>query len=186
MDIYSITKEAISLINKHRIMMGQASLSKQEEKVVRAFYEDKMKEFENSPQFKMLSDSNKRQLEKEVLGKIDSGFSGPVCYGGDKAMNDMEQINKFRGLGFDNIIEDGLKKGLSAGDIAINICQAMPSNRCIGQQRAINLLAEAGKKAMNRSKQENPQEDNNFSNLSDQEKAVNLLTSAAKRLRGEE
>lgn len=89
-------------------------------------------------------------------------------------MDEKAQIESFRGLGYDNLIDEGLSKGLSAGDIAINILKEMPANRYVDQQKAINLLVEAANN-INQDKS---------SNVSEEQQAVNLLVNAAKTIQG--
>ena len=95
-------------------------------------------------------------------------------------MDKKDQINSFRGLGYDDLIDDGVSKGLSASDIALNILHAMPANRYTEQQRAINLLVEASKKI--RKTNNNIGHTTRASNVSEQQQAVNLLVNAAKSI----
>ena len=101
----------------------------------------------------------------------------PMCMMQEKTINEQERISSLRGHGYDNIVEDGVRNGLSAEEIAINIYKAMPQGD-IERSKAINLLVEAGQNVMNKYDTQEQQSNN----ASSKKEAVNLLIEAAKRL----
>ena len=176
-----LVSRMVHALNTERQLQGLPSLSNQEVEQVKGFYQDKFKELKATSAYEQLPDKDKLGLHDVVFGRFNENQNRPTCsinsnVKGASAMNDKEQINRFRGLGYDHIIDKGLGEGLSVGDIAINILGAIPANRYIEQQQAIDLLVEAGRKISNNSggsvNQEKP------SNVSEQQQAVDLLVNA--------
>ena len=93
-----------------------------------------------------------------------------------------QQIDNLRALGYGKIVDDGLSKRLSVGDIAINIVKQLPTNEDVDKQKAINLLVEAGKIISASSSEEHQETKEN--NISEEQQAVNLLVNAAKSFTG--
>ena len=101
----------------------------------------------------------------------------PMCMMQEKSINQQDRIHSLLGHGYDNIVEAGVRNGLSAEEIAINICKAIPQGD-IERSKAINLLVEAGQNVMN----EYDTQEQQGNNASSKKEAVNLLIEAAKRL----
>lgn len=115
------------------------------EKARNDYYEDKLNELKATSGYKKLSEKEKQEVHDVIWGKVDSTINAPVCNtnsvnGEIKVMNNTEIINSFRGLGYDNLVEDGLRKRMSPDDVAINILNAMPEGE-IERRQAINYMA---------------------------------------------
>ncbi|QEH68694.1 hypothetical protein [Cellulosilyticum sp. WCF-2] len=175
------------ILNEERRRHGEPQLNSAEIEGAKDYYASKLEEVKNTEWYKSASAEDKRHLNDLVISKTEKRQMMPTCSinsnnGGTKVMNEEEQINSFRGLGYDNIIEDGLSKDLSAGDIAINILNEIPANRYVDQQRAINLLVEAANNITNQDDKKSSQ--GKSSNVSEKQQAVDLLVNAAKTIQG--
>ena len=175
------------ILNEERRRHGKPQLNGAEIEGAKDYFASKLEEIKDTEWYKSGSAEDKCRLNDFVIGKTEQRQSMPTCSinsnnGGIKVMNEEEQINSFRGLGYDNIIEDGLNKGLSAGDIAINILNEIQANRYVNQQRAINLLVEASKNI--RKTNNDTGNTTKSSNVSEKQRAVNLLVNAAKSIVG--
>lgn len=147
MNVRRIADNAIESINRERVLTGHSKLSCHQEEMVRAFYEEKERDLENMPWYNQLSVNDRQALESLVIGKSDRNY--PVCSmnlnnGGAKEMSEKQQVDNLRGLGYDKIVDDGLSKGLSAGDIAINILEAKSKDEAERKQ-AIGYMANYAK-----------------------------------------
>lgn len=112
-----------------------------DEAILNDFFNKKMNEIKNSKEYKQLTDSQKIRLESQLKNAVtNKGMeSYPICQANGAKSTNKSELNRFRGIGYDHIVDDGLNKGLTAGEVALNILNEMPKDE-IERRQAINYM----------------------------------------------